>query len=322
MSEIKERLRKLDELEGKVDSILVINRAADSNFFYLTGLDITGAFYYDFSKPVILTSEMEAGRARKGGAKNVVVIKKLEEFLRKQRARKIGIDARNITLSEYKKLKITGIDISGRLAEMRAVKSRGEIKNIREACRIAAKIMEKAVSEISPKITEWELKSMIECEMLKRGVEPSFPTIVETAENISPHHVPGNKKLVKPVLIDLGVRYKGYCSDITRTVGSRFENIIEKVFEEVEPELEPGASAAYIDKKARGVLGKYSRHFIHSLGHGIGIEVHENPKISKNSSDVLEAGMTFTIEPGLYLKGGIRHEEDYLLMEKGALKLT
>ncbi|MBI2578504.1 MAG: aminopeptidase P family protein [Candidatus Aenigmarchaeota archaeon] len=322
MSEIRKRLKKLDELEGKVDSVLVINRERDPNFFYLTGLDITGAFYYDFSETVILTSEMEAGRARKSGAKNVVVVKKFGEFLGKGRTRKIGIDAKGISLSAYRRLKIRGIDISAYLSKMRAVKSRGEIKNIKEACKIAARIMEKAVGEISPKITEWELKSVIECGMLKKGVEPSFPTIVETAENISPHHAPGNRKLKEPVLIDLGVRYNGYCSDITRTVGSSFENIIEKVFAEVEEELKPGAAAADIDKKARQVMGKYSRHFLHSLGHGIGIEVHENPSLSKASNDVMKAGMTFTIEPGIYIKGGMRHEEDYILTERGAVKLT
>jgi len=321
MSEIKKRLKRLQKFEERVDAILLVNKGNNPNFFYLSNCDIEGFFYYDFTEAFLITSEMEAMRARKLRIKNVVT-QKIEDFLREHNAKKLAIDAQNTSLAIYKRLKIKDVDISDYLSYMRSIKSKEEIKNVKAACKIASAIMKKAINEIRFSLSEWELKTIIESEMLKKGVEPSFPTIVETADNLLPHHKPTNKKLREPVLIDLGVRYKGYCSDITRTIGSDFDDVIEKVFVAVEEELKPGKKTAELDKKARAIMGRYSKYFIHNLGHGIGLEVHEKPVISQRSKDVLKPNMTFTIEPGLYLRSGIRHEEDYLLTENGFTKLS
>ncbi|MBI4018510.1 MAG: aminopeptidase P family protein [Candidatus Aenigmarchaeota archaeon] len=321
MSEFRDRLRRLDALEGRISSVIIFNGGADPNFFYFTNTTAAGVFYYDFTKPRIFTSEMEYRRAKKGWVKSVQ-IGSAKDVLKKLSGT-VGIDRKNIPARTLSAIKAKKSDISPFLEAMRAVKSGYEKACIRKSCRLASEIYEKASSEASGKMTELELKGLIEFLMHKKGATPAFPTIVAAGSNVVfPHHESTTRKISRPLLIDMGVRYKGYCSDITRTTGSRFEGIIEKVFDAVEAELKPGVAAAELDKKARAALGRYSKYFLHSLGHGIGIEVHESPRISSKSNDVLVPGIVFAIEPGLYLRGGIRHEEDYLLGESGAVKLT
>jgi Xaa-Pro dipeptidase len=155
------------------------------------------------------------------------------------------------------------------------------------------------------------------------GSRPAFPTIVASGKNIRvPHHEPTIKKAKAPLLIDFGAKYNGYCSDITRTFGSRFENTILKVFDEVEKNLCPGAKASDIDAISRKTMGRYEKFFITGLGHGIGLDVHEKPWVSKNSTDILKEGMVFTIEPGIYVNNGIRIENDYLITKNSFKKIT
>lgn len=320
MSELKKRLKKLDALEGKVSSVLLFNHDTNPNFFYFTNSNVIGVFYYDFNKPRLFTNEMEFSRAKKSWIRNVEVIK-IEQIYEKIKG-KIGIDKKKISASVYEKIKAKKVDVSDFLENMRSIKTNYEKKCIAKACRISAVIYEKIENEWKG-LTEIELKGLIEFLMHKNSVTPAFPTIVASGNNVVyPHHESGKKKLSLPVLIDFGVRYNGYCSDITRTIGSDFDDVIEKVFVAVEEELKPGKKAAELDKKARAIMGRYSKYFIHGLGHGVGLEVHEKPVISQRSKDVLKPNMTFTIEPGIYRRSGIRHEEDYLLTENGAIKLT
>lgn len=325
MKEIKKRLGKLKKLEGKADAIVVFNLSAatDPNFFYLTNSTVGGIFYYDFDKPRILTSSMEYSRAKKSWVKDVEEIG-MKEFLERIKHGKTGIPMCSTSADIYLKAKSRAtVDISGALNEARAEKTDYEIKCIRKACKISGSVYSKTAGEISGSITEKELKKIVEIEILKSGCEIAFPAIVAAGSNVRhPHHVAGEKKLSEPVLIDFGVKYNGYCSDVTRTIGSRFENMVTKILGELYGTIEHGVKAGELDKFVRDRLGRHAKHFITSLGHGIGLEVHEMPRISQKSSDILKAGMSFTIEPGIYVAGGIRIENDFLLKNSGAEMLT
>jgi Xaa-Pro aminopeptidase len=167
------------------------------------------------------------------------------------------------------------------------------------------------------------VRADVETEMLSRRLEPAFPTIVASGKNISePHHIPSGSKAKEPLLIDMGLRFNGYCSDVTRTYGSRYERQLRSVFDAIEPMLVSGAKAADIDKIARKALGKDAAFFNTSLGHGLGISVHESPVLSPKSKDILEEGNVITLEPGIYVPGGIRTENVYVIKKNGAENLT
>jgi len=146
---------------------------------------------------------------------------------------------------------------------------------------------------------------------------------VATEENIAkPHHVPTIKRIGKTLLIDFGVRWQGYCTDISRTFNSKYEEKIKKTLAALEEKMKPGVKASSLDALSRKLLGSDAKKFITNLGHGIGIEVHEKPSISASSKDVLKKDMVIAIEPAIYVKNGIRIENDYLITEDGCENLT
>lgn len=323
-SELKYRLEKLQQLSSDADSIAIINfeSSPDPNFFYFTNSDVNGIFYYDFDKPKIITSQLEQSRAKLSWVKDVEAIM-LNDFSKSLAKKRVGINKKRISMEILEKLKIKPVDISQKLESIREIKSDYEIKQLKQACGIASRLWPKIENKISKKLTEQQLKGIIEFMMSKQGCEPSFPTIVASGKNSRfPHHMPTKAKLKEPIVIDFGLRFNGYCSDITRTIGSSKQRMLEKIIEEAEDKIKSGTKASEVDIFVRKRLGKEEKYFIHSLGHGIGIEVHEKPSVSKNSKDILKTGMTFTIEPGIYSNQGIRIENDYLLTEKGLVCLT
>ncbi|MBI2110025.1 M24 family metallopeptidase [Candidatus Woesearchaeota archaeon] len=215
-------------------------------------------------------------------------------------------------------MKAKFVDISKKILELRRIKSPEEIKIIKKSCKLADSVMRYAISKASSKLTEIQLRELIDNKIKEFGVEPSFPAIV-ASNNDNPHYRPENKKLNGFVVIDLGVRYKNYCSDITRTiyVGKPTKNELyfyDKVLKLQESLCKSNETGCKkLDMKARLVLGEY---FTHSLGHGIGVEVHELPNLGPRSKDKLKNGMVYTIEPGYYNKFGIRIEDDVLFFDK------
>lgn len=329
--ELRKRLNNFPK--GGLDSILVTNfRIPNPNFFYFTNSNFFGAFFHNFktNKSAIFTVDMKYEKAKKFWVKNIIRIEKAEDLFSHTKGKTVGIDKNHITARSFEKIKYglkkkskKIIDISKNLENARAKKTGYEIKCITKACRITNRIFRKIEPEIEEGITEKELSSLIEFQMTKFNVTPSFPTIVASGNNIRiPHHETSNTKLRRPVLIDLGVNYRGYNSDMTRTYSSRYEETIENIFNELESKIEPGIKTEKIDKLSRTLLGKNAKHFITSLGHGIGIETHERPGISKNSRDIFQENNTFALEPGIYVKNGIRIERDYLLTKKRLKSLS
>jgi len=317
MNELKRRLKKLDGLSNSLDAILLFSE--NPNYFYLGNTDVQGAIYYDFSKITLFTNVMERSRARKSWIKDIRILNK-KELQNRIKKKKIGVDKTSLKINDYEKIKLlcSAKDISADLEKARIIKTPYEIRSIKKACKISEKVYNKSIKEITKKITEIEMKGIIENNMHKEGVTPSFPTIVAAGKNSSePHHVSDKTKLKKPIVIDYGVRYKGYISDITRTIGSKNQLLLEKVIEEVYSKIKPGVAASSLDKLTRKLLKDKAKYFIHGLGHGIGLAVHERPWLSTNSKDKLKPGMTFTIEPGIYHKEGIRIENDVLMKKDG-----
>ena len=217
------------------------------------------------------------------------------------------------------------------IEQIRLVKDAGEIAAIRAASRIAEQVFKQAWRYVRQGITESELAGRLDFQIRKVGARNSFETIVAFGANGSlPHHQPDVRKLKKndTVLIDFGVRYKNYCCDLTRcfSVG-KSSTFYKKVYNAVKDAqvaalkmIKPGVKISEVDAAAREVIaGRGLPVYGHGTGHGLGLEVHEGPVISAESKGRLQAGMVFTIEPGVYIPGklGVRIEDDVLVTKTG-----
>ena len=229
-------------------------------------------------------------------------------------------------------------DIDQTIKKLRNIKNESEIENIREAAKLADKCIEIGTEFLKVGVTEREVVNHIENEIKKFGVsEMSFDTMVLFGDHAaSPHGTPGERKLVKDeyVLFDLGVIYNHYCSDMTRTVkfGTPSEeaqtiyNIVLEAETNAIEAIRAGVPLQDIDKIARDIISDagYGDYFPHRLGHGLGLEEHEYQDVSSTNSNLLEAGMVITIEPGIYVPNvaGVRIEDDILVTENGYEILT
>lgn len=221
----------------------------------------------------------------------------------------------------------------GVVRDMRRIKDSGEVEAIVAAIRISEEALAILRRRIRPGMTESDVAALIEYEMKKRGASgPCFPTIAAVDANAAlPHYQPGTIRVPKNglVLIDWGARLGEYCGDLTRVlllgkVAQRTAKLYRAVLDAQLAgiaAIAPGVRASDVDRAARAVLEKagLAKHFVHGLGHGLGIEVHEGPRVSASSADILVPGMVVTVEPGVYLPGetGIRIEDDVLVTETG-----
>jgi Xaa-Pro dipeptidase len=217
---------------------------------------------------------------------------------------------------------------------MAQIKNREEIQKIFRACKITDQIFDIVCKNAKSK-TEIELHDFILDEIKKRGLKPSFDPIVTSGVRAGNeiHPKPTNSKLSGFVIVDFGVVYKKYMSDMTRMlyvgVPTKPErdlyNLVLLSHKKSARIVYPGIKCALADKTARNVLGKYNKYFIHTLGHGVGTKIHEYPKMYyKIEKPIFKSGMVITIEPGIYIKGrcGIRIEDTYLVTQKGLKPMT
>jgi len=214
---------------------------------------------------------------------------------------------------------------------VRSSKDEGEIAAVRTAAQIAAKALEQTIRDVRPGITENELAGLLDLQIRRLGAKNSFETIVAFGSNASlPHHQPGKRKLKKDdtILIDFGARYKNYCCDLTRCfVTGRINPFYEKVYNAVQEAqtaaikmVKAGVEIRKIDAAAREAIRRYNLPvYGHGTGHGLGLEVHEEPAVSSQSKGELKAGEIITIEPAVYMPGklGVRIEDDVLVKEDG-----
>ncbi|MDQ0197004.1 M24 family metallopeptidase [Neobacillus ginsengisoli] len=256
---------------------------------------------------------------------------------------KVAIEKEHMNVERYEQLTtlFSGavfVSAEEKLRKLRMIKDAKELKIIEEACALADYAVEVGVSEIKEGKTELEILSAIEYALKKKGVsEMSFATMVLTGANAaSPHGNPGLTRVQKGdlVLFDLGVVVDRYCSDITRTVAygdinDKQKEIYDTVLKAQLASLEaskPGATAAEVDLTARKIIADagYGEYFPHRLGHGLGISVHEYPSMTEKNQLVLEEGMVYTIEPGIYVPevAGVRIEDDVFVTADGVKILT
>jgi Xaa-Pro aminopeptidase len=228
--------------------------------------------------------------------------------------------------------------VSGWLEAHRMLKSASEIELIRRSVATNSKAFERAARRVQPGIRERDLAAEIDHQMRRLGAEkPSFETIVASGVRAAlPHAHPTGAVLQagQLVLIDMGAFQDGYASDMTRMLflgepGARVKRLYRAVLEAQLAAIDavrPGVTAAHVDRQARKVLKAYTldRAFVHSTGHGLGLEIHELPRIGKKDKTPLAAGMAITIEPGVYLEGfgGIRIEDTVVVTPTGCEVLT
>ncbi len=264
-------------------------------------------------------------------------LESIKEYIVKENVLEVITDFDKINVSLYNYLssflKVT--DGSDKLTHAREIKTDKELSFIKKACSIVQKAYYSAIKELKLGMTEIELKDILEDYMLKYGADDiGFETIVAFGKGSAvPHHVTGKTKLKEntPVLIDAGAKYRGYISDITRvaffgTPSKKFVKIYNAVLGAnllAEEQIYSGLSTKEADKLARDYLKRegLDKYFTHSLGHGVGLEVHEAPTLSKKTNTLLKNGCVFTIEPGIYLDNqfGVRIE-DTVVLEKGKIK--
>lgn len=266
--------------------------------------------------------------------------KALQEIVQKHTIKRLGFESTSLTVAEHKTLKKTVAQTASTLVptqhileKVRVIKTSLEIEKIEKACNIGDSVFEAVLKKIRPGVSEKEIAFEIETEIAKRQAEISFPPIVAFGKNSAvPHHQNTNDKLQKNsfMLLDFGVKFENYCSDMTRTLilgkaTEKQKDIYETVLLSQQKAIaaltqkEETIGADKIDNAARGyILSKNFPSIPHSLGHGIGVEVHELPYISLNSKHMLKNSMVFSIEPGIYIPGfgGVRIE-DLVVLEDG-----
>ncbi len=225
------------------------------------------------------------------------------------------------------------VKASSIIGELRKYKTADEAVKMRESSGLAEKALEKIIPMIKAGMRENEVRDLLEAEMKNLGMtRPSFETIIGSGSNSAlPHYTAGDKVLNTgdSIVIDFGGIYQGYCSDMTRTVmlgkaADEYKEVYEIVKEAQKRAVEavkPGMKASDIDAAARNYITEkgYGDYFIHRTGHGIGMEVHEEPYISDISKTALKPGMAFSIEPGIYIPGkfGVRIEDLVMVTESG-----
>ncbi|MBU1140087.1 MAG: Xaa-Pro peptidase family protein [Proteobacteria bacterium] len=231
------------------------------------------------------------------------------------------------------KIGITLLPVNGMVEEMRLIKSEEEIDKLRRSVLLNEQVFQQTYQTIVPGQTEIDIALALESTMRRLGAEsPSFDTIVATGRRSAlPHAVPGPVTIEEnqPLMIDMGLILDGYCSDMTRTFvpgksDSRYleiHRLVRKAQQAATNKIRAGVSAAAVDKVARSIISDagYGQYFGHALGHGVGLAVHEGPRLSSRDRKHLQAGMIVTIEPGIYLPdwGGVRLENMAVVREDG-----
>ncbi len=270
-------------------------------------------------------------------------VQQLQETAARHRIRRIGFDETAMLYTTYNWLRATlpeveFAEIGSLIGDLRVIKDDAEIALLRraQAITVAAfvEVSARIVAGMTEKDVAWELEKAVRAH---GGEGLGFPTIVGAGENgARPHHTVTDRPIRagEPIVIDMGARYEGYGGDLTRTivVGEPDEqfrciyDIVLRAMRHAEEVARPGMTSGELDAAARGVIAEagYGEAFLHGLGHGIGLQVHEAPSARKKGDDVFAAGMSLTIEPGIYLPdwGGVRIEDLVVFTPTGIINLT
>ncbi len=344
--------------EKELDAFAII---PSPTLFYLTGLSFhlmerpVVAIFHPAHQPILILPKLELSKAEgspidfgfyayeEDETSRTSAFERAASALGKNRLR-IGIEPLQMRAFELDLLKSvlpesTFIPSSEVTSQLRIIKDEGEIEAMRNAVSIAESAMENSLPLIRIGMTERELAAELMVQLLQCGSEPELPfsPIVASGPNSAlPHAVPSERTLQQGdlLIIDWGARVEGYVSDLTRTFAiGEIEQALAQIYQVVKAAnaagfkaIRPGISCSEIDQAARSEIASagFGKYFIHRTGHGIGLETHEGPYIREGNHELLVPGMTFTVEPGIYLpnKGGVRIEDNVLITHDGVESLS
>jgi Xaa-Pro aminopeptidase len=334
--------------ESELPFLLVSNPV---NIFYLTGFrGSAGAAVFGVAGEALLwvdprytlqareeACEVAIWQARRG------LLEAAGEWLAKRRAAAAGFEESHLTFAAVRDLKRRCARVSfkpaGGLVEgLRSVKDAGEIECVRQAARVTVETFEDVRSLLQPGTRESDLAAEIEYRMRRRGAEgAAFETIVASGPRGAWPHARASSKLLKKselVILDLGAILRGYAADMTRTVclgksGPHLRHLYSAVRDAQAQGIaavREDVRAGNVDRATRRALRRrgLARYFTHSTGHGVGLEIHERPRVGRGEKQPLEAGCVITVEPGVYIEGlgGIRLEDTVLVTSDGPEVLT
>jgi len=301
--------------------------------------------------PLLLTDSRYVLQAEKEAAGFEVVLLQgslqatLKKIVGRRGWRRLAFESHYVLHSSALQLKAFGqkhgvemIPVTGLVEKMRIRKSREEIRKIRQAVLLNEAVFQETYANLKPGQTEREVARAIEAAMLQKGAEAvAFPTIVAAGPNGAlPHAVPSDRAINEgeTIIIDMGLKLDGYCSDMTRTVvlgkpdrdTIKIIRLVRQAQRAALQTIKAGILARDADRAARALIAAagYGKNFGHGLGHGVGLAVHEPPSLNRMRRNTLQAGMVVTVEPGIYLPGwgGVRLENMVVVEEKGCTVLN
>jgi Xaa-Pro aminopeptidase len=342
------RLRLLFSAAG-VDAILVTHLP---NIYYLCGFGgSAGILLVETDRATLFTDSRYTLQCREEvSAVDVCIapaglIRAAGEMLRRRRGTvHVAYSASQVTVAQKRALgalagsRIRWVAGLNEVEQLRTVKDSGELDTMRDAAKLVSEVWTRVVRKMKPGISELHVAAEVEHAMKIGGASgPSFETIVASGPRSAWAHARATSKLLKKnelVVMDQGAILRGYCSDMTRTVflgrpSERVRGLYQAVLEAQQAAkavIRPGVRAGDVDAAARRTLKRHKldQYFTHSTGHGLGIEIHETPRLSRGECFVLEEGMVVTIEPGVYVEGlgGIRIEDEVVVTSIGSRDLT
>ncbi len=354
---------RVDGLRGKfqgfgIDAIWIVQ---PENRRYLSGFkapdgqltESSGSLLITFDEALLITDSRYTTQAEKEVVGFEVVTQKgdlveaLSKALKELGTKRLGFEGGYLIWELYQQVKerlsqqsplIELVPLSGVVEEMRVVKEPDEVEALRRSAKLMGNVLDRVIRELEPGHIERDVAWRIETLIREQGAdEAAFPPIVASGPNSAlPHAIPTNRALEErePIILDVGAKLEGYCSDMTRTVflgepSEDFKEIYATVREAQISALrsvKPGMETTEADSIARDHILKagYGDFFGHSLGHGIGLAPHETPAVGPLKPKALREGMVFTVEPGIYIpgKGGVRLEEMVILEKDGAELIT
>jgi Xaa-Pro aminopeptidase len=338
---------KLPHVEFKIDALLV---SGLPNVRYLTGY--TGSNGLVLWTPESMTLFTDPRYTIQAGQESSCAVKivrgplhlAVAQSIRRKRLKRIGFEKTRLTYETYQGLK-EALPLGSSLKpvgpivdQFRMIKSEEEIEKIRRSVQTNSEAFENALRNVRVGISELELSAELDYQMRKLGAQrPAFETIVASGPRTAlPHAQPTHERLKSNelVLIDVGAHQDGYSSDMTRMIfmgkperatRAMYNAVLEAQLAAIAV-VRPGVTAQRVDRAARQALkpAGLDKAFVHSTGHGLGLEIHEAPRLGKKDKTRLEAGMVITIEPGAYLEGtgGVRIEDTVLVTQSGCEVLT
>lgn len=343
----------VSDVEARVSRVRDALRAVDANALLVTG-SANVRYLSGFTSPedalvlvtdrdaILITDARYATQAPDESALPVEIVRDASALVAQRvRDRRLAIEAEHLTIARLGKLRskldADPVETIGIVEGLRRVKSRAEIALVREATRITDEALVQVAPLVRVGARESDIAFELERAFRERGASSAFPIIVASGVRGALPHGEASDRIIEQrelVTIDLGARYRGYCADMTRTLfvgepSERMRGVYAAVLEAQQQALatvRPGITGKELDAVARKVLERrgFGEAFVHSLGHGVGIDVHEAPTLSPRSDDVLEPGMLVTIEPGAYLPGvgGVRIEDLVLVTSDGCETLS